>query len=200
LSSIELLILSVALGTDLFSVAIPIGMNPMRFRTIFRAAVIFAIFHIVLILSGYYIGHFLGAVVEKVGIANLDYPIMAVENWASIFGALVLTGLGIYMIKENLVCPVSDQHKTHPLQGGALLLLATSVSIDALAAGFSLGMMDVDLVKLSVILGCVIFTIAVLGLSLGRRAGQCIGKRTELLGGVVLILLGLHVLYSMLRS
>jgi len=197
-SSIELLVLSVALGTDLFSVAIPIGMNPMRFRVIFRAAVIFAIFHIALILSGYYIGHFLGAVVEGVGTANLDYPIMAVENWASIFGALLLTGLGIYMIKENLTCPVPDRHKTHPLQGGALFLLATSVSIDALAAGFSLGMMDVDLVKLSFILGSVIFMIAVLGLSLGRRTGQCVGKRAEMMGGVVLIFLGLHVLYSML--
>ena len=199
MSSIELLILSVALGTDLFSVAIPIGMNPIRFRVVFRAAVIFAIFHIVLILSGYYIGHFLGAVVESAGVANPNYPIMAMENWASILGALVLTGLGIYMIKENLNCCVSDQKKTHPLQGGALLLLATSVSIDALAAGFSLGMMDVDLVKLSFILGCVIFIIAVLGLGLGRHAGRCIGKRAELLGGIVLILLGLHVLCSCLR-
>lgn len=199
-SGIELLVLSVALGTDLFSVAIPIGMQPMRFRIILRAAVIFALFHIVLILSGYYIGHFLGAVVEDVGSTNLDYPILAMENWASILGALVLTGLGIYMIKENLVCPVADQTKTHPLQGGALLLLATSVSIDALAAGFSLGMMDVDLVKLSFILGSVIFIIAILGLSLGRRAGRCMGKRAELLGGIVLILLGLHVLHSMLSS
>lgn len=199
LSSIELLILSVALGTDLFSVAVPIGMNPVRFRTIIRASVIFALFHIVLILSGYYIGHFLGAVVEGVGINNSAYPIMAMGNWASVLGALVLTGLGIYMIKENLSCTVPDQKKPHPLQGGALLLLATSVSIDALAAGFSMGMMDVDLVKLSIILGIVIFIIAVLGLSLGRRASHCIGKRAELVGGIVLIILGLHVLYSMLR-
>ena len=140
MSSLELLILSMALGTDLFSVAIPIGMNPMRLKTIFRAAVIFALFHIVLILSGYHIGHFLGAVVEGVGIANLEYPILAVENWASILGSLVLTVLGMYMIKENLVCDMPDQNKAHPLQGGALLLLAASVSIDALAAGFSLGM------------------------------------------------------------
>jgi len=198
LSSIELLILSVALGTDLFSVAIPIGMNPMRLRVIFRASVIFALFHIVLILSGYYIGHFLGAVVEHMGIANQDYPIMTVQNWASILGALILTGLGIYMIKENLICAVPDQNKPHPLQGGALFLLAASVSIDALAAGFSMGMMDVDLVKLSFILGSVIFIIAVLGLSLGQRAGQRIGERAELIGGIVLILLGLHVLYRML--
>lgn len=200
MSTIELLVLSVALGTDLFSVAIPIGMTPMRLRVLLRAAVVFALFHIVLILTGCYIGHFLGAVVERAGAANLQYPILAMENWPSILGALVLTVLGIYMIKDNLVCDMPDRNKTNPLKGGALLLLATSVSIDALAAGFSLGMMDVDLVKLSFILGIVIFFIAVLGLSLGRRAGRCLGKRSELMGGIVLILLGLHVLYSCLKS
>ena len=196
MSTFELLVLSVALGTDLFSVAIPIGMTPMRIRVLLRAAVVFALFHIVLILAGCYIGHFLGAVVERAGTVNMQYPILAVENWASILGALVLTVLGIYMIKDNLVCDVLQQKKTNPLKGGALFLLAASVSIDALAAGFSLGMMDVDLVKLSLILGIVIFLIAVIGLSLGRRAAHCLGKRSELMGGIVLISLGIHVLYN----
>lgn len=198
LSSAELLLLSVALGTDLFSVAIPIGMNRIRLLIVFRAAIVFAVFHIVLILAGYYIGHFLGAVVEGVGAANAEHPMVAMQNWASILGALVLTGLGIYMIKENLAGAAPDQNKPHPLQGGALLLLAASVSIDALAAGFSMGMMDVDLIKLSFILGSVIFTIAVLGLSLGRQVGHYIGNKAELMGGAVLLILGLHILWSML--
>lgn len=198
LSSVELLVLSVALGTDLFSVAIPIGMKPMRLRVIFRAAVIFAVFHIVLILAGYNIGHFLGALVERMGTDNAQCPVMAIQNWASILGALVLTGLGIHMIKENLTDAQPDENKPHPLQGMSMFLLATSVSIDALAAGFSMGMMDVDLVKLSFILGSVIFIIAVLGLSLGHRAGRYIGKRAELMGGIVLILLGLNILCRML--
>lgn len=200
MGSIELLVLSVALGTDLFSVAIPIGMNPMRFRVIFRAAVIFAVFHIVLILAGYYIGHFIGGVVERMGADQSYCPAMAIQNWASVLGAFVLTGLGVYMIKENLAGPSLDENKSHPLQGISLLLLAASVSIDALAAGFSMGMMDVDLVKLSFILGTVIFVIAMLGLSLGKRAGHYIGKRAELMGGTVLIVLGLHMLWMMLFS
>lgn len=200
MGSIELLVLSVALGTDLFSVAIPIGMNPVRFRVVLRAAVTFAVFHIVLILAGYYIGHFIGVVVERMGTGQIDCPVVAIQNWASILGALVLTGLGAYMIKENLTDSLPDENKPHPLQGAPLLLLAASVSIDALAAGFSLGMMDVDLVKLSFILGSVIFVIAMLGLSLGKRAGHFIGKRAELMGGIVLVLLGIHILWSMLFS
>lgn len=194
----ELLVLSIALGTDLFSVAIPIGMNPMRVTLIFRAAVTFSMFHIVLILVGYYMGHFLGVVVEQLGVDHVQYPILIIQNWATILGSCVLTGLGIHMIKENLIDHQTDENKPHPLQGTALLLLATSVSLDALAAGFSMGMLDVNLIKLSFILGFVIFFIAILGLSVGNRAGQYMGKRAELMGGMVLVFLGLHICWSLL--
>lgn len=199
MTSLELLMLSAALGTDLFSVAVPIGMNPMRRKIIFRAAVVFALFHIVLILTGYYIGNFLGAVVERFGSYHSEYPLLVMENWASILGALVLIGLGIYMIRENLFVSEPNQSKAHPLQGISLLVLATSVSIDALAAGFSMGMMDVDLVRLSFILGSVIFLIALFGLSLGRKVGRYIGGKAECIGGIVLALLGMHILWTMLH-
>ena len=181
----------------MFSVAIPIGMKPIKLKIIFRAAVIFAIFHIVLILAGYHMGHFMGAVVERMGTQQMDCAMIPMENWASIVGALVLIGLGIYMIKEN-ICPDLDKRKDqHPLQGGALFLLAESVSIDALAAGFSMGMMDVDLIRLSLILGAVIFMIGMVGFSVGQRIGRCIGKRAESFGGMMLILWGIHVLGCM---
>ncbi len=199
MSSIEIFILSVALGTDLFSVAIPIGMNPVRGKVIFRASVIFALFHIVLILTGYYIGQFLGAFVERASMDATAYPVLIMENWASILGASVLIMLGIFMIKENVTADVQVARKPHLLEGISLFMLATGVSIDALAAGFSMGMMDVDLIKLSFILGSVIFIIAVLGFSVGRRAGHYVGSRAEMIGGMVLILLGLHILWSMLR-
>jgi putative Mn2+ efflux pump MntP len=57
-------------------------------------------------------------------------------------------------------------------------------------------MMDVDLIKLSIILGVVIFVIAVAGLVLGRHIGRYIGSRSELIGGTALLVLGLHVLYT----
>ncbi len=196
LGSIELFVLSVALGTDLFSMAVPIGMNRVRLRIIFRAALVFALFHIVLILTGYHAGHWLGALVEQVETYHLDCPSAVMQNWASVLGAVVLVGLGIHMIKENLCGRQPDAVTSHPLKGAALVMLAFSVSVDALAAGFSMGMMDVDLVKLSVILGVVIFAIAILGLGLGRRLGIYVGDRSELIGGAVLIMLGLHVMWT----
>lgn len=193
---LELLVLSTALGTDLFSVAIPIGMNRVRLRVIFRAAVVFALFHIGMILTGYYVGHWLGTIVEHVGTYHIDWPAAAVQDWASAIGALVLAGLGLHMIRENVVNNGWATAAGHPLQGLALVGLAVSVSLDALAAGFSLGMMDVDLVKLSVILGLVIFAVGVFGLGLGRRLGRLIGARAELAGGLVLVILAVHVFWT----
>lgn len=199
MTSLELLMLSAALGTDLFSVAVPIGMSRIRRRIIFRAAVVFALFHIILILAGYYIGNFLGLVVERFGSYHSEYPLLIMENWPSILGALVLIGLGIYMIRENIAGAGSRRNKVHPLQGVSLFVLAASVSIDALAAGFSMGMMDVDLVRLSFILGSVIFLIALFGLSLGRKVGRYVGSRAEFIGGMVLALLGMHIVWTMLH-
>jgi len=198
LSSVEFLVLSVALGTDLFSVTIPIGMKPMGFRIIIRAALTFALFHIVLILTGYHMGHYLGAMIENLGADYVHYPIMVMQNWASILGALLLVGLGIHMIRETFDTKGPREGKSNPLQGTSLLLLAVSVSIDALAAGFSMGMMDVNLLTLSCILGAVIFFITIAGLTLGRRVGRYVGKGSELIGGIVLIFLGLHILWKML--
>ncbi|MDT8903735.1 manganese efflux pump MntP family protein [Anaeroselena agilis] len=192
---LELFVLSTALGTDLFSVAIPIGMNRVRLRVIFRSAAVFALFHIGMILTGYHVGHWLGGMVEHVGTYHIDWPAAAVQDWASAIGALVLTALGVHMIREN-AAGNDRQAAGHPLQGLALVGLAVSVSLDALAAGFSLGMMDVDLIKLSVVLGAVIFCVGIVGLGLGRRLGRYIGGRAELVGGLVLMLLGVHVFWT----
>lgn len=192
----ELLLLSTALGTDLFSIAVPIGMNPVRRTVRFRAALVFALSHIIMILAGYHVGHWLGFQVERMSTYQAD-AFLLIQNWTKIAGALVLSGLGISMIKEAFsVSCQSDSQTNTSLQGSALLLLALSVSVDALAAGFSLGMLEVDLVKLSLVLGLVIFLIAVVGLTVGKYVGSCIGRRAGLLGGLVLVLLGVHVFFT----
>lgn len=202
MSFAELFLLSVALGTDLFSVAVPIGMNRVRLRYILRAAIVFAAFHIIMILTGYFAGHSLGMFVAHIGAEHLAFPAEAVGNWASVIGAVVLAGLGLHMVWENLRAhdDTAASVAAHPLRGFALLFLATSVSIDALAAGFSLGMLDVNLFILSAILGMVIFTIAILGLGLGRKLGRLIGRRSELCGGLVLVLLAVHVLLTVIGN
>lgn len=198
MGSAEIFILSVALGMDLFSVAILIGMNRIKRSLIFKASAVFAIFHIVMLLAGYYIGHFLGAFVDKLGIYS-GSSVLMMENCASIIGSAVLVGLGILMLRESFSKEDKlKRSKKNPLKGWTLIVLAFSVSVDALAAGFGFGMMEVDLIKLNIILGSVIFAISAIGLSIGKQASRLLGERSEQIGGIVLILLGGNMLWGLL--
>lgn len=198
MSSAEIFILSVALGMDLFSVAILIGMNHIKRRVIAKASFVFAIFHIVMLLAGYYIGRFLGGVVDRLGVYS-GSSVLIIENCASIVGAGVFVGLGILMLRESFSKEDKLKNKKkNPLKGWTLIVLAFSVSIDALAAGFSFGMMEVDLIKLNVILGSVIYAISTIGLSLGKQASKLLGERSEQVGGIVLILLGGNMLWNLI--
>ena len=124
---LELFVLSAALGADLFSVAVPIGMLGVRMKLVLRAAFVFAIFHIAFILSGYYGGHWLGQFVDHVSTYHLDYSFALVQNWAAVFGAIILIVLGIHMVRESLT---GDQMQPNAsLQGSTLLALAFSVSV-----------------------------------------------------------------------
>jgi putative Mn2+ efflux pump MntP len=195
-STFEFFALSIALGADMFSVAVPIGMNNVRRRLIVRAAAIFALFHIGMILLGYYAGSWICRFVEHLGTYHFDCPTVLVENLAQGIGALVLAGLGVEMIVDYFNDDENGVVGSKLLQGKAMLVIAVSVSIDALAAGFSLGMLAVDLWRLTAILGLVIFTIAIIGLGLGHKIGRRLDGKSELVGGAMLLILALHLLYS----
>ena len=199
MSVIEIIILSVALGMDLFSIAVPIGMTRVSWGRAVKSSLVFALFHVGMILVGFYVGHWLGNTVEQFGV---HLQAIAIENVAKFFGASVLTLLGCYMIWENLSNDKNEAAKKlssikSPLQGMALIILAASVSIDALAAGLSMGMIAVDFFKISAILGTVIFVISIAGLGIGRQVGIHIGAKAGLIGGSVLVLLGARILLTL---
>lgn len=198
MSNVEFFVLSAALGMDLFSVAIPIGMQRIRLKTVIRASAVFAVFHILMLLSGCYLGRLLGNLIDHLG-AQSGISLLMMEDWARILGASVLALLGLRMFMESCRKKSLERGvKKQPLGGIALLLLAFSVSIDALAVGFGFGMFDVDLVQLNLILGCVIFIISVIGLNIGRQAGKFLGERAEQIGALALLLLSVHILWNLL--
>lgn len=196
MSLVRLVLLSTALGTDLFSVTLGLGMNHFRLRQIIKASVYFSLAHVLLLLTGYNLGHILGHCIDHIGTHHNPFSRAMMQNWAEILGAVVLVLLGINMIWENIKGNEESvyPHQANPLQGLNLILLAISVSLDALAVGFGLGMLDIDLFVVSLILGAIIFVIAVSGLLLGRRLGIIIGHRAELVGGIILVLMGINVM------
>lgn len=198
MTDLELFIMSVALGMDLFSIAIPIGMNRLKKRVIIKASIVFATFHIIMLLSGCYIGGVLGKLIDRFG-AESGLSVLMLGDWAGAITGVVLAGLGVKMIRESLVTQnIGHVQCNNPLTGMTLIVLAFSVSIDALAIGFGIGMIDVNLIKLNIILGSVIFIISLIGLNIGRQAGRFLGEYAERIGGFALILLGGQILWNLL--
>jgi putative Mn2+ efflux pump MntP len=74
-----------------------------------------------------------------------------------------------------------------------LVLIAAALSIDNLVVGFALGTYRVNLVVAAVTIAAVSVALSLLGLEIGGRLGERLGQRSELVGGVVLILVGVAV-------
>jgi len=77
-----------------------------------------------------------------------------------------------------------------------LLLLALATSIDAMAAGFALTLLDVAPLLACLIIGLATAVFSCAGVAIGRRSGTWLESKAELLGGVVLILIGLRILLA----
>ena len=75
-----------------------------------------------------------------------------------------------------------------------MLVLAIATSIDAMAAGFSLTLLNVNPFIACVIIGATTFCFSGLGVFVGSKSGTWLESKAELSGGVVLILIGLKIL------
>ncbi len=75
-----------------------------------------------------------------------------------------------------------------------MLILAVATSIDALAVGISLAMTGDDILTSAVLIGVITFLISAAGVKIGSLFGDRFGKKAELAGGIILIVIGLRIL------
>jgi putative Mn2+ efflux pump MntP len=73
------------------------------------------------------------------------------------------------------------------------LILSIATSIDALAIGVSLAVLDTNIYYPSVVIGVVCFIITALGMIFGKKLSRILGKKAVLLGGIVLIAIGIKI-------
>lgn len=75
-----------------------------------------------------------------------------------------------------------------------MFILAVATSIDALAAGITLGFLETNIVTAVVLIGAVTFVMSFLGVKLGHLFGSRLSSKAELTGGIILILIGVKIL------
>ena len=115
------------------------------------------------------------------------------DHWIA-FGLLAI--IGVAMIVEGLRHGRDGKERSalSPLSPLALLTLAIATNVDEAAIGVTLAFLDVAIVSAALILGAVTFAAAAVGVHLGRMFGPLLGKKAEIMGGLVLIGLGVKIL------
>jgi putative Mn2+ efflux pump MntP len=88
--------------------------------------------------------------------------------------------------------------KKDPTKAMSLVMLSVATSIDALAIGFSISMLEVSIVFPAIVIGLVAIIFTVIGLFLGTKLGSSskLSTYAEIIGGVVLLCIGVNILFE----
>ena len=177
----EIFMIGVGLSMDAFAASICKGLNMRRLsaKNMLIIGLFFGGFQALMPLIGYFLGTlFLDA-------------ISAIDHWIA-FGLLVL--IGVNMLREAMGSE-EEEAADADLSVKTMFLLAVATSIDALAVGISLAMAGVGSIWLAVLLiGVTTFVLSAIGVRVGNVFGSRYEKRAEIVGGVILILLGVKIL------
>ncbi len=180
--------IALALAMDCFAVSLGLSIA-LKGMTIRRSAWIglhFGLFQLAMMIAGWFAGESLLRLVK------------GFDHWAA-FGLLAF--IGGRMIHESFEREDEDgPARPNPVGGLRLLVLALATSIDSLAVGLGLGVIGSLIILPAVIIGAVSFVMTIIGARLGPVVGKIIGKRAELVGGLILIGIGLRILIEHLAA
>lgn len=173
----ELLVIAVGLSMDAFSVSVCKGLSveKVELKHILLCGLFFGIFQAVMPTIGYFIGSSFAEYVQKF------------DHWIA-FGLLAY--IGFNMIKEAK----QEEKLDADFSLKTMTLLAIATSIDALTIGISFAFLDVDLILSVTFIGLTTFIFSAAGVILGHKIGSKFSSRAEMLGGIVLIILGTKIL------
>jgi len=179
----SILLLAVGLAMDCFAVSLGIGSfgSVVSHRSFFRLAFHFGIFQGMMTLLGWLAG------------STIVNVIASFDHWVAF---ILLAWVGARMIKESFHKEEDCGPSQDPSRGKTLIMLSIATSLDALAVGLSLALVDGSIWTAAAIIGVVSLVLSLVGLLLGSKLNNKFGKRMELLGGILLIGIGLRILLT----
>lgn len=173
----ELFILAVGLSMDAFAVSICKGLSlgKTNVRHSLTAGLYFGGFQAFMPLIGYLLG------------IRFQAMIQSFDHWIAF---ILLAVIGLNMIREAR----SQEECSCSMEPRAMFPLAVATSIDALAVGVTFAFLKVDIVPAVSFIGVVTFILSAAGIKIGSLFGVKYKSRAEILGGLVLVLMGIKIL------
>ena len=186
---IALIFTAFALSMDAFAVSITKGMTIKNLKksTALKMALAFGVFQGAMPLLGWALG------------ISFESYIKSIDHWI----AFILLGfIGFNMIKgffddrkeENASeLEFSATTDVDDLSNKEIIMLAVATSIDALAVGISFAFLNVSIIPAASIICIITFLVCVVGVFVGNKLGDIFNGYAELVGGVILILIGFNI-------
>jgi putative Mn2+ efflux pump MntP len=176
---ITILLIALGLAMDSFSVSIANGLATRTFKPskALTIALFFGFFQGLMPIFGWVAGE------------SIADQISAFDHWVA-FG--LLTTIGIKMIYESIANKPPHFLKAYTLK--VILFLSIATSIDALAVGLSFSFLDISILFPALMIGLITFMLSFLGVYVGKSFGKILKNRIEILGGLILIVIGLKIL------
>jgi putative Mn2+ efflux pump MntP len=171
----SLIIIAISLSMDAFSLSLAYGTLNLKKDYINKLSLIVGIYHFVMPLLGFTIGKMILKII----------PINP-----NIIVAIVLSFIGIEMIIETF--KKEESIKIMPLK--EMLLFGLAVSIDSFSVGIGLTAITDKYIKAPLLFSIASFIFTNIGLKIGKRINEIIGKISTLIGGITLIIIGITYL------
>jgi putative Mn2+ efflux pump MntP len=182
LTIFEILAIAVGLAMDAFAVSLAGGAGGRLHhpRPAVRLAFHLGLFQFMMPVIGWYLG---------------SRAVRFVGGFGGWIAFALLAFIGVRMVVSGIRSNSEDERgETDPSRGWTLVALSVATSIDALAVGVSLAMVGVGIWQPSVIIGVVTATISLVGIAIGDRVGTTWGRRVEIAGGLLLVVIGIRIL------
>ena len=174
---IEIILIGIGLAMDAFAVSICKGLciNNNNLKIAIKIAMYFGIFQAVMPALGFIIGTKCNIFVENI------------DHWIAF---ILLSAIGINMIINSF----SNEKENDKLDIKTMLFLALATSIDALTVGITFSFFEINIVYAVLIIGCITYVLSAIGVFIGNIFGKKLKSKAEILGGIILILIGTKIL------
>ena len=175
----SILLTGFALSMDAFAVSVTKGMTLKKINLSIatKIAFLFGLFQAVMPLIGWLFG------------MNFELYIRSIDHWIAVF---LLSFLGIKMIIEAI--KNDDNDNSTYLDNKELIILSIATSIDALAVGVTFAFLNIDIIPICVSIGVITFLVCFIGVLIGKKIGSVFKNYAQIIGGIILILIGLNIL------
>ena len=175
----SILLTGFALSMDAFAVSVTKGMTLKKINLSIatKIAFLFGLFQAVMPLIGWLFG------------MNFELYIRSIDYWIAVF---LLSFLGIKMIIEAI--KNDDNDNSTYLDNKELIILSIATSIDALAVGVTFAFLNIDIIPICVSIGVITFLVCFIGVLIGKKIGFVFKNYAQIIGGIILILIGLNIL------